>query len=194
VLTYEEQDILKEISGGNETAFKKLFNEWQPRLSSFIFKISKSRELTEEIVQDVFLKIWMTRENLENIDNFKAYLFTACKNHALNAVKKNLLELQKLQKIELQLNLTEDGFFHESIDDKFSFIDRAIQSLSDRQKQVYLLSRYEKLTYQEIADRLGIGKESVKTHMKHAIASITEIIKNRNLVLLAILNHISENF
>ncbi len=93
-----------------------LFAEWQPRLSAFIFKISKSKETIEEIVSDVFLKICISRENLENINNFKAYLFTACKNQAINALKKNLNELNHLKNIERK-NFNNDFIlpFEESI-------------------------------------------------------------------------------
>jgi RNA polymerase sigma-70 factor (family 1) len=194
VLNFQENEVLQEVSRGNEKAFQDLFHEWEPRLSAFLFKISKSKEITEEIVSDVFLKIWMSRESLEHISNFKAYLFAACKNQALNALKKNLIELKHLKNIEWRSQHHDTVLpFNESIDDKFPLIDAAVNALPERQKQVYILSRFHHLTYEEIAKKLGIGKESVKTHMKHAIASITEYVKLRATALCALVNFFSEN-
>ncbi len=190
---YQESDILKDVSRGNEKAFQELFNEWQPRLSAFLFKISKSKETTEEIVSDVFLKIWINRENLENVSNFKAYLFTACKNQAINALKKNLNEIKHLKNIERESSINEFILpFEEGIDDKFPLIDAALNTLPERQKQVYILSRFHHLTYEEIAKKLGIGKESVKTHMKLATASITTYLKARIHSLILIIGYFSE--
>jgi RNA polymerase sigma-70 factor (ECF subfamily) len=193
VSNYQESEILKDVSRGNEKAFQELFNEWQPRLSAFLFKISKSKETTEEIVSDVFLKIWLSRENLAQISNFRAYLFTACKNQAINALKKNLNELKHLKNIERK-NLNNDFIspFEESIDDKFPLIDAALNTLPERQRQVYILSRFDHLTYDEIAKKLGIGKESVKTHMKLATASISNYLKGRIHTLILIIGYFSE--
>lgn len=83
--------LLKQIAAGDEHAFRVLYDHWQPKLSSFIFGITKSKEITDEIVQDAFLKIWMSRETLAEINNFKAYLFLICKNQSINALKKHCL-------------------------------------------------------------------------------------------------------
>jgi RNA polymerase sigma-70 factor (ECF subfamily) len=74
------------VAAGNEQAFTELFHRWQSFLATHIYRITESRELAEEIVQDVFLKIWQTRETLSEIQSFKSFLLVVSKNHALNVI------------------------------------------------------------------------------------------------------------
>ena len=85
---HQENEVLRGVSQGDEKAFALLFNHYHQRLGLHIYHITKSTELAEEIVHDVFLKIWMNRELLDEIENFQAYLFVISKNAALNCLKK----------------------------------------------------------------------------------------------------------
>ena len=173
---YDEQELMRRVARGDEDAFRRLYNQFQPFLATHIFRITDSRELTEEIIQDVFLKIWQTRENLYEIRSFKAYLLVISKNHALNAIKKIAREFDLLLKYTLENKPAEMEDYKSAY---YSLLDEAIDNLSTRQKEVYLLSRHERLTYQQIADKIGIGKESVKTHIELAIKNISEYVKKR---------------
>lgn len=188
----EDRKLLVSIAGGNELAFRKLYADWQPQLSTFIFQITKSKEITAEIVQDVFLKIWMTRENLTAVDNFKAYLFVVSRNQALNAFRKAVNEWRRFENVN-DMSQLEQKANTEAEDPYLSLIDAAIDQLSPRQKEVYLLHRHQKLSYQEIADQLGIGKESVKTHIELAVKSIKRYLSARVTLLSIIVKKISEN-
>ncbi len=183
---HTEKELLARIAAGSEPAFRQLYLEWQPRLASFIFSITQSRELSAEIVQDVFLKIWMTREALSGIDNFKAYLFVVSRNQAINAFRKTMREIRQLEELEAAMSTPAEPSVDEVHDVRLSLIDESIDQLSPRQKEIYLLHRHEGLTYQQIADKLGIGKESVKTHLSQAVKAISRYLKNR-LDLLALL-------
>ena len=173
---YNEHELLHRVAQGDEDAFRRLYYQYHPFLATHIFRITDSRELSEEIVQDVFLKIWQTRENLFEIRSFKAYLLVISKNHALNAIKKIAREFSLLSNFTLDIKTIEN---EDSKSAYYSLLDEAIDNLSTRQKEVYLLSRHERLTYQQIADKIGIGKESVKTHIELAIKNISEYVKKR---------------
>lgn len=181
-LPYNEKELLHSVADGNENAFRQLFDHWHQLLAGYVFRITESRELTEEIVQDVFLKIWMTRETLREIENFKHYLLVVSRNRSFDVLKKQLKEAQKKREWEKdnkQRPVTEEaqpGFSN--------LIDAAIDSLPPRRKEVYLLSRHDRMTYQAIADRLGISKESVKTHLKLATVSISTYIRSRLVELI----------
>jgi RNA polymerase sigma-70 factor (ECF subfamily) len=187
----QDKELLLEVASGSESAFRQLFHIWEPRLSTFIYSITKSREDTSEIVQDVFLKIWMSRESLVNVHNFKAYLFTVSKNQAINSLKKILRDLQEIRQFraDIQGTYAQEEDKNEEL---YSFIDQAILQLSERQREVFMLSRYEKLTYQEIAEKLGIGKESVKTHLKLATASISRYLTSRITKAILLIGFFSE--
>lgn len=174
---YNEKELLLQVAAGDETAFRQLFQQWHQLLAGYVFRITESKELTEEIVQDVFLKIWMTRETLGEIENFKHYLLVVSRNQSFDVLKKQLR--QEHQKREWEKENKLRAVPDETSPDYSSLIDEAIDSLPARRKEVYLLSRHERLTYQEVADRLGISKESVKTHLKLASDSISTYIRSR---------------
>lgn len=166
------------MSRGDEHAFTQLFLQWHQLLAGYVFRITESRELTEEIVQDVFTKIWVVRETMTGINNFKHFLLVVSRNQAFDALKKQLRskELRSAWEKEQQSEMTTIFGDQEKI--QSSVIDMAIDSLPARRKQVYLLSRHQRLSYNEIAAQLGISKESVKTHLKLATGSITEFIRS----------------
>lgn len=183
---YNEKELLQRTAEGDEAAFAQLYKHWQPAVSAFIFRISRSKEVTAEIVQDVFLKIWMTRETLAAVNNFKSYLFIISRNHAINAFKKHLRENKELN---AWLLIKEQGERSDAPDIRFSansLIDEAIDKLSPRQKEIYLMHRHERLSYKEIAQKLGIGRESVKTHLQLAVKAITAFLKAHMLSIIFI--------
>lgn len=173
---YNEPEILKQVAEGNETAFKQLFHVWQPFLATHIYRVTESAVITEEIVQDVFLKIWQTKETLVAIHNFKAYLLVVSKNHAINTLQKIARDFARQQKYAQQFSVTEET---DSSQLYYSLIDEAIEQLSPRQKEIFILSRQHKKTYLQIAEQLGIGRESVKTHLGLAVKHITHHVKTR---------------
>ncbi|WP_341835873.1 sigma factor [Chitinophaga pollutisoli] len=94
-------DKLQEVARGNETAFRDLFLQYADHLYAYIWQLTKSRELAEEVVQDIFLQIWISREALAEVRNFRNYLFVIARNHALNAMKKMMRERKRAMEWEL---------------------------------------------------------------------------------------------
>lgn len=188
---HKESELLQNVSTGSTEAFRRLYYLWEPALSSYLFQVTKSKELTSEIVQDVFLKIWMTRETLHEIKNFKAYLFVISKNQAINALKKSILELEKFKIFAENPHLYEDEV-DEKKEYQYSLIDEAIDQLPARQKEVFLMHRYDRMTYQEIADRLGIGKESVKSHLSIGIKAVKSNLQSKISLILLFIDLVSK--
>lgn len=182
---FQESELIQEVVLGNENAFGQLFTMYNQRLGTYIFRLTDSRELAEEIVQDVFLKIWMNRETLAGVKNFKAYLFVISKNHALNCLKKvikvrAIQEIWETEAIDL-LVVTEE----EKNDSYYSLLDEAIDHLPPQQQKVYLLSRQERLKYAEIAEQLNLSRETVKKYLQIAITSITSHVRaNMDAIIL----------
>ena len=170
-----ERELLIQVASGNEYAFRKLFMVHHQLLGVHMLRITSSVELAEEIVQDVFLKIWLTRETLVGVDNFKAYLFVISKNHALNCLK-------KLAKERLLIKTMENDDFGALVpettdtDMYYNLLDEAIDQLPPQQQKVYLLSRHGRLKYAEIADQLELSRETVKKYLQIATTSITEYV------------------
>ncbi len=184
---HTEKILLKQVSEGDQAAFARLFHDWHPLLYSYLYRLTESAPMAEEIVQDVFLKIWQTREALSEITSFKAWLFVISRNHALNALQKNMREILRHRTYEREYQATNAREDVPEENASLSLIDEAIDQLPPRRKEVYLLHRHQKLTYHQIADKLGIGRESVKTHLELAVKDITQYVLKRMSVALALL-------
>lgn len=183
-----DKNLLLQVAEGDEHAFRLLFAAHHQQLGVHIHRITNSAELAEEVVQDVFLKIWLARETLANVDDFKAYLFVISKNHALNCLKKLAKERVQQKKLEedslgLVMANQEDNLY-------YNLLDEAIDHLPSQQQKVYLLSRHSRLKYHEIADQLKLSRETVKKYLQIATTSITDYVRSHldvyPVILLAI--------
>src|SRR5688500_13593563 len=101
--------MLQAIAQNDERAFNNLFYEYHQQLGAFVFSITRSKELTEEIIQDVFVKLWENRKELPAIKNFSAWLFIITRNHTLNAIKKLVQEREKQAALAQHLALSDEN-------------------------------------------------------------------------------------
>ncbi|QHS56794.1 sigma-70 family RNA polymerase sigma factor [Mucilaginibacter sp. 14171R-50] len=172
-----EKELLLKVARGDEHAFSELFNNHHQLLGTHIYRITDSVEMAEEVVQDVFLKIWMNRETLSSVQNFKAYLFVVSKNHALNCLRR--LAKERIRQKTIQDNAlalaSEDNSGHHNY---YSLLDEAIDHLPPQQQKVYLLSRHGRLKYDEIAHQMGLSRETVKKYLQGATHSITSFVQS----------------
>lgn len=168
-----EKELLDLIAGGDEAAFAKLFAFYQNRIYSSAFKLSRSSTIAEEIVQNVFLKIWLNRVNLCSINNFGAYLFVIIRNEvyvALNRIARNH-KVHSLFGIDQMAgdNDNEKRFMDREYE---NLLQRAIEQLPVQQKKVYKLMKVQGLKRDETATLMRIHPETVKSHLAQAIKSV----------------------
>lgn len=182
----EEKDMLQLVAQGDERAFRQLFNAYHHKLGAHIYRITKSHELAEEIVQDVFLKIWTNRNSLSHTVNFQAYLYVISKNHALNCLKRLANEKALTTNLDDTLYETRPEESAEE-SERYVLVDEAIDHLPPQQRLVYLLSRHERLQYAEIADRLSLSRETVKKYLQISTESISCYIRKKLIISIFII-------
>lgn len=180
------------VAQSDQKAFSELFATWSVWLSRYIFRLTDSAPMAEEVVQDVFLKIWTHRETLSEINNFKAFLLVVSRNQAYMALRRKIREQTQFK--EYQDAVTAASSAPGPEQEYFSALDEAIENLTPRAKEVYILSRQQRMTYQEIADKLGISKETVKTYLERATNSITKYLKAKFPELGLIASIVLKNF
>jgi len=162
--------ILLKVAEGNENAFRQLFKIYYNQLCGFIMRITESELLTQEIAQDVFMKIWINRSSLANLDCFKAYLFVVARNHAFNCLKQIAREkIRKKEWVNTVLHHAVNNAWETDSIDTGQLIDEAVELLPPQQKKVYTLSRREGIRQEQIARELNISLETVKKHMVLAL-------------------------
>ncbi|QEC41530.1 RNA polymerase sigma-70 factor [Pseudobacter ginsenosidimutans] len=167
-----EQELLNRIAEGDEAAFKELYDRSWNRLYAFAISWLKSGILAEDVVQDIFLKLWIRRAELSAIKNADNYLFILCRNAVLNLMEKNAVRQKSGNEIAsaLESPLLPDAVLQ--LKELKTTINQLVEKLPTQQRLVYKMSREEGLTHDEIAQRLGILKETVKNHMVRALNTL----------------------
>jgi RNA polymerase sigma factor (sigma-70 family) len=192
---HNEAEIIEEVAKGNEKAFADLFYAYHNQLGEFVMLLTHSHEQTEEIIQDVFVKVWMNREKLLSIDKFTSYLFILARNYTLNSIR-NLVNDRKSKELysNLELSNIENEFAiidKEHDPDYEALIDKAIANLPPQQQKVFILRR-NGLKNIEIAQKMDISPQSVKKYQQWALKSVAEFVKT-HAALSAILLIISSS-
>ena len=168
-------DWIAELKVGNLQAFDTLFKRYGKRLYYFSLRYLNSVEDAEEIVQEVFLKIWANRTGISSDKSLESYLFTIARNGILNTIRKSRYE--RAYQNYVKINPGKNILLDEELD--YNELDKAyrasIDQLSHRRKEIYLLSREQALSNAEIASRMDI---SVKTVENQMTAALFEIRKN----------------
>jgi RNA polymerase sigma-70 factor (family 1) len=172
-MAIEEKELLMKIAKGDENAFSLLFNKYQQKIYALAYHLTESTHHAEEIVQDVFLKIWLKQTQLVQINNFESYLFIIARNHIYSSLR--VLSREKTFNNELDLRIADhENSLDTLIDYKelTSLIHDAANSLPEQQYEVYRLSKEEGKTREQIAGVLKISPETVKVHLSRAMRTI----------------------
>lgn len=164
--THADKLLVQGIIAGNASDFRVMYDRYRDKLYTYGLKITKSEEAAEEIVHQVFLKIWMHRENLNPELSFNALLYKITKNFALNFLEKvsrsEALKQELYYYFDQRHTATEDEVIY---DDYTHLVEKAVDLLPPQQKRVFLMHRTEGMSYKEIADALHLSKGTVKNHM-----------------------------
>jgi len=176
---------ITELTKSNESSLEVLFNYYYPRLYHFSKSFLKIETGIDDILQEVFLKVWQNRKKITSVSTFNAYIFTITKNLLLNEIRRRLNN-EKIKDNIQKLSVAEEyrDFDNVEYNDLKEKIEHIINELPDRQKEVYILSRKEGLTHKEIAEKLGISPKTVEYHIAQSISFLKGKIKELGLVAL----------
>lgn len=170
---YDQQQLLEQIANGSESAFEQFYNAHWNKIYSLALAYLKSSAQAQDVVQEVFLKIWAKRQNLGHVENPASFVYIMGRNEVIRALKKKI-NLDWLN--EEQTDLLPDDLMlpHEAVDLKQlqERIATAVDNLPAQQKLIFKLSREEGLNHEQIAGRLGIEKTTVKNHIVRALNSL----------------------
>lgn len=159
---------------------KKLFDESYQDLVIQALRLVKNPETAEDIVQDCFIKLWDKREKLEISGNIVAYLARMIRNSCLDFLKKKRIQTSELNEAYQGSFEVEDAMVTKDLQER---IDRIIDDLPEKCRQVFVLSRFEELSYKEIAEQLNVSKKTVEAHISRALKSLRQNLKQFLFIL-----------
>lgn len=178
--TKSDNELFLELKSDNELAFEQLFYKYYASLCLFTFQFSHDREIAEEIVQEIFVKIWAKRKTLQIKTSVKHYLLSSVRNQSFNRIQHEKVEKHYARQVRLEMPDESDSdlcFQEVGLSLK---IEKSIELLPEKRREIFRLSREEGLKYHEIAERLHLSVKTVETQMGLALKQLRESLKDYN--------------
>jgi RNA polymerase sigma-70 factor, ECF subfamily len=179
------EKVLQDLSEDNKLALEQLFDHFYPRLYNFSRSFLKLEDGIDDILQEVFIKIWQNRYNINNPTTFNSYIFTITKNILLNELRSRLND-QRFKDRLFKKSVAEEYQLSERLEfgEMQHFVDQAIGELPSKHQEVFRLSRSEGLSHRDIAEKLAMSEKNVEYHIHQSILFLKKRLKSLGLFFL----------
>jgi RNA polymerase sigma-70 factor (ECF subfamily) len=170
----DEAVLLLRLKEGDEEAFPSLFYMFKDKLYGFLLGLAASHEIAEDMVQDVFMRIWQKRAEFAHVENLNGYIFRIAQNHAIDQMRKtaNDIILFNSEYVD-QPDTSTPNPIDLLMDKELSVaINEAIERLTPQQKKVFTYHRIDGLPHEEIARKMKLSISTVQNHMQRALVSV----------------------
>lgn len=179
------QEAFDQLATGDTAAFKHLLARYQGNILGLALAYLKNHHQAQDIVQEVFMVMWERRNDLGSMENPEGFLFTVARNKIISELrKKQPDEIDGLEQLSADPGIRADRRYEDV--QLYQLLQSAVEKLPQQQKKVFLLAKREELSYDEIAARLGISRETVKVHMVKALAYLRTYLRRLNSMLFII--------
>jgi RNA polymerase sigma-70 factor (ECF subfamily) len=181
---FEESKLISLLNEDSEYAFQLIYDKYRNRIYQTAIKYLKSPIIAQDVIQDVFMKLWFERHKMDSTKPVEAWLYTVAKNNILNKLRKIANDWKAIDLLSHNIVESENNTDQKLKEGEFKQnLELAVSKLSEQQKVVFILSRYEKLTYIQIGDKMGISPLTVKTHLSRALFAIKKQFESKGLYI-----------
>ena len=167
--------LMEQIQKGNVHALELLFERYYEPLCNFAFLFLKTTNQTEELVSDVFIRVWQNRERQTRVTHVKAYLYRSVKNAVISAIRKNKPDMDELSSLE---NISKHEITPESLlirEDLYKAVGSMIEAMPHQAGLVFRMHKMDGLSYKEIASTLGLSVKTIENHMGKALRFVRDL-------------------
>jgi RNA polymerase sigma-70 factor (ECF subfamily) len=183
-----EHKLIRDIIKGDSHAFDELYKQYYNKVYSFSYRYLQSKQDAEEVIQDVFITVWNSRENLKEIKNLNAWLFTITFNQIRKVFRNMAMEKRKLDTYAISSLFDDNSVISEvEFNDLMEKAGDIIERIPSRQKTVLLMSIKDGLSSTEISGKLNLSKRTVENHLSNARAFLKKVFREQHIIPLAIL-------
>ena len=173
----DEHILLRKLREGDTEALDILYLRYAAKVRDFAFRLLGDSVEAEDITHDIFLRVWEQRKTVGNVMSFKGYLFRMTRNAIFNAFKHRQVESKYQAQAAADgteaLGDTDDRV---STNDLMEMIDLAVSNMPEQRRKVFCMSRYENMSYNDIAEVLNISPKTVQYHISGALAELRKLL------------------
>jgi RNA polymerase sigma-70 factor (family 1) len=179
----ETKKLVRQLRKGNVSAFNLIFKNYNQKVFNFCLQLLKKKQDAEEVTQEVFIALWQNRERMELNTSLTTYIYRIARNQIYNIYRKSFYiqaYIEYLNASDKKPDLfTEDQVLYNELN---KFLNETIEDLPPKRKEVFKLSRFEGLTYKEIADRMKISENTVDVQIRKALGFLRHAFENHYLI------------
>lgn len=187
-LPLNEDKVFEKIALGDEQAFRQFFHAYTAKLHPFLLAILHSETIAEDIIQETFLRVWINRAEVGQMEYPVAWMYRVASNLALSHLRSRAAEMRRLRNAVFLNNKAQDEVIEKiSFKEMQLLITKAIEELPPRRQYIYRLSREDGLSYKEIADKLKISPNTVKNQLVSAFKFIKEYLHHASGISVSLL-------
>lgn len=180
-----DADLVRLIKRGLKGAYEELFERYAPRIFRFSLSYLKSEQDAEELVQDVFLKIWERREKLDSTKNLKSFIFKIAVNSIYDFIRRKNIEHAFQDFACAQENTQTDTTWHTVIwEEMLANLDELVKQMPEQRRKIFRMSREKGLSNDEIAKELNLSKRTVENQLYRAIAFLKKHFNTNSLFVM----------
>jgi RNA polymerase sigma-70 factor (ECF subfamily) len=173
----QEKELLKKLCIGEEQAFERLYRHYSDATHRVVFRLVQSEMLADEILQNVFVKIWEKRHLVQSVENFKAWLLRIAENEVYNYYRKiardKKLQAHIIENFAYTTNPTEEYVVTK---EQRALLEKAVAYLPEKRRQVFILCKLEGKSYEEAGHILGISPNTVKNQLISANGTLRRYV------------------
>jgi RNA polymerase sigma-70 factor (ECF subfamily) len=181
---HTEKELLKKLKEGDSFAFDVLFYKYRNKIKGFALKMIPTQVDPEEIVQEVFVRLWLKKEMVDPGKDFQAYLFSIAKHlildHLKSAVNRKLYFTGEFFQQDLMAEERQEEMLPEEAEDKLHSL---IGQIPERRREIFCLSRFDGLSYKQISEKLNITENTVDSQIRNALAFLRKEFGKMMLML-----------
>ena len=175
---YSDKDLVIRFKSGDQFAFEILFYKYKNKLNGFVSKLAPSNIDPDEVVQNVFIKIWTQRKKIDDNKSFSGFLYTIARNEMIEQLRSSVNKRLYFCGDEFASDFEiSDSSSNENQIEMEQRVSNLIESLPERRRQIFELNRYDGLTYKQIAQRLGISENTVDTQIRKSLSFLRAELK-----------------
>lgn len=168
-------DLFSSVADGDPYAFKEIFDTCWPQVYGTSLRLTKSPEQAKDLAQDIFIRLWESREKLRGVQKPQSYIYILSRNLVMDHLRKKIFEPSNIDYLVDYFKSDDAGAQGKmELQELESVLEQAVEQLPGKVKEVFKLSRYEGLTHQQIADKLNISVVSSQTYIVRALRQIRE--------------------